>query len=94
MKREFTCDGSDWVAWLSGRSAYGTGVYGLGNLEAVHFGTAEAPDVPVYENLLAAGAFDNLFDEELSALLRCARRVVDASTVPERPATRRLEGLS
>ena len=82
------------VAWRSGRSAYGTGICGLGNLEAVHFGNADAPEVPVYENLLAAGAFDNLFDEELRALLRSARRVVDASSVPERPATRRLEGLS
>ena len=90
--RSFTCDGVEWIAWPSGASAYGTGTCAPAALEAVHFARADAPDVPVYEGLLAAGSFFALYDEELITLLERATRVVDASQRPLKPS-RRGEGL-
>lgn len=89
MKRPFTADGVEWVAWTSGGGAYGTGNRGLGNVAAVHFARASEPDLPLREALLAAGRFDDLFDTELLDLFRTARRVVDASDAPRRPPGRR-----
>jgi hypothetical protein len=89
VKRSFSCDGVAWTAWVSGGSAYGTGNRGLGNVEAVHFARAENPDVPVMEALIARNRFDSLFDEELIAVLRTARKVVDPGDGPIRPIARR-----
>ncbi|MGQ0562271.1 MAG: hypothetical protein ACT443_10390 [Gemmatimonadota bacterium] len=89
MKRSFVCDSESWLAWVSGGGGYGTGSRGLGNIDAIHFARAAAPDVPVFEALLAAGRFDGLFEEELVALFRTARRVVDPAELPERPITRK-----
>lgn len=88
-RRPFACDGESWVAWPSGGGAYGTGVYGPGNIDAVHFGRADAPETPVFEAVLAAGRFEDLFDSELVDLFRTARRVVDKSSMPDRPVSRR-----
>jgi hypothetical protein len=89
MKPSFTVDGEAWVAWESGGGAYGTGNRGLGNVRAVHFARADAPDVPLFEALLGAGRFDDLFEEELLTLFRGARKVVDPGDVPIRPMGRR-----
>ena len=86
--RTFTFDGEDWVAWVSGSGAYGTGVPGLGNVEAVHFARATESTVPVFEALVAAGRLEGLFDDELRELFRGARRVVDASELPESVRTK------
>ena len=91
--RVFECDGVQWVVWASGASAYGTGVQAPAALEAVHFAQARAPAVPLYEALLPAGRFWQLFDAELAALLRAAVKVVDPSERPIRPVSRRGEGL-
>ncbi|MGH7468035.1 MAG: hypothetical protein ACRENP_08615 [Longimicrobiales bacterium] len=61
---------------MSGRGAYGTGPWGLAALQAIHFARADVPDVPVWEALLPAGRFPNLFQHELIALLHAARRIV------------------
>jgi hypothetical protein len=89
MKRPLVVDGEEWVAWASGGGAYGTGNRGLGNVTAVHFARASAPDVPVLEALLAAGRFDDLFDTELAQLFGTGRTIVDPGDVPVRPAGRR-----
>ena len=89
MKRPFSVDGEEWVAWASGGGAYGTGNRGLGNVTAVHFARAAAPDIPMLEALLAAGRFDDLFDNELVQLFGTARKVVDPADVPARPMGRR-----
>ena len=92
--RRIEIDGIAWLAWLSGGGAYGTGIIGNGVVEAVHFATADAPTTPVYEALLPAGAFEDLFDNELTHVFRSARRVVEMSEAPARPATRRLADQS
>jgi hypothetical protein len=76
VERQFTADGIDWIAYISGRGAYGTGLWGLAALQAVHFVRAGAGDIPELEALLPAGRFGNLYDSELVALLRVARRIV------------------
>jgi hypothetical protein len=73
--RQFVHENVRWVAWLSGRSAWGTGAYGLGLVEAVHFGHADSPTVPLYEALLARGRFECLYDSELIELLRGAKPI-------------------
>ena len=89
MKHAFTVDGVEWVAWPSGGGAYGTGNRGLGAVEAIHFGRAEDPDVPVMEALLAAGRFEHLFEAELVALFGTAKKVVAVTDPPRRPPGRR-----
>lgn len=91
--RNFIHDGMEWFAWPSGSSAYGTGTIGPAALEAVHFARSDAPEVPVYEALISARRFFAMFDDELITLLAGARKVVDPSERPLKPATRRGEGL-
>lgn len=74
--RAFQAEDGRWIARLAGKGACGTGSYGLGLVEAVHFFDADAPDRPVREALLARGRFDTLFDEELTALLAGATPIV------------------
>lgn len=64
-----------WIARLAGRGACGTGSYGLGLVDAVHFFTAEEPERPRREALLARGRFEDLFPEELRALLAGATEI-------------------
>jgi hypothetical protein len=70
VERQFEHDGRSWVARLSGKSAYGTGSFGLGLVDAVHFADAAAPELPLFEALLAHGRFHGMFDEELRVLLK------------------------
>ncbi|HEX6135127.1 MAG TPA: hypothetical protein VFZ24_14255 [Longimicrobiales bacterium] len=74
-ERRFTHDGRTWIARLGGKSAYGTGSYGLAMVEAIHFFDAAEPDRPLREALLAHGAFDALFDAELVRLLETSRPI-------------------
>ena len=86
--RPLVIDGTEWVAYPSGKGAYGTGQWGLAGVEAVHFAKADAPEKPLLEALLASGRFSDLYDEELIALFRTARTIV----IPEPgsvPAPRR-----
>jgi hypothetical protein len=82
FKRVFMCDSEEWVAWISGTGAYGTGKYALGSVAAVHFAKSAEPLVPLFE-ALSAGELDGMFDDELVALFRTARQIVDASQLPE-----------
>lgn len=81
-ERQFEHGGQQWVAWISGKSACGTGSYGLGLLEAVHFAAAGDPEKPLREALLARGRFDTLFDPELRRLLDGATPIMNG---PDRP---------
>jgi hypothetical protein len=74
--REFGHGGRRWIARLSGKGATGTGSYGLGLIDAVHFFDAEQPARPLREALLPHGRFESLFDEELAALLDAATPIV------------------
>lgn len=76
IARIFELDGIRWVATPAGKSAAGTGAYGLAMLVAVHFAHADEPELPRYEALLPRGRFAYLHDDELRALLRGAVRIV------------------
>ena len=65
---EFDVQGEAWLARLSGKGACGTGSYGLGLVEAVHFARVTAPELPVREALIARGRFPNLYPAELVVL--------------------------
>lgn len=77
-ERQFLHEGRMWIARLGGKSAFGTGSYGLGLVEAVHFSAADEPQRPLREALVARGSFEGLFDVELTQLLQTARPVVNA----------------
>jgi hypothetical protein len=68
VELEFELGDEVWIARLSGKGACGTGSYGLGLVEAVHFCRANSPDVPVREALIARGRFAHLYPAELSSL--------------------------
>ena len=73
--RRFEHEGQQWVARPGGKGACGTGSYGLGMLEAIHFYDPEHMQRPVREALLPFGGFASLYDEELIRLLLSARPV-------------------
>jgi hypothetical protein len=73
--RSFEHEGRSWLARIGGKGAYGTGSYGLGLVEAIHFYAAEQPERPAREALLARGRFETLYEEELVALLARATPV-------------------
>jgi hypothetical protein len=75
-ERKFVCDDVEWVAYVSGRGAYGTGHWGLASLQAIHFARADTPEKPEYEALIAAGRFADLYASELLELFHSARRIV------------------
>lgn len=75
-ERQLTVGAEAWIAWLGGKGACGTGSYGLGLVEAVHFARADAPDRPLREALLPRGRFEALFDAELLELFERATPVV------------------
>lgn len=75
-ERAFTSEGRRWIARLSGKGAQGTGSYGLGLIDAVHFHDAEQPERPLREALLPHGRFESLYDEELGELLARAVPIV------------------
>lgn len=74
--REFVVEGRAWVARLAGKGAYGTGGYGLGLIDAIHFAHADTPDRPLFEALIAHGRFGSLFDSEFAGLLERATPIV------------------
>ena len=76
LEWRFSAEDTEWIAYVSGRGAYGTGHWGLASLEAVHFARADTPDTPALESLIAAGHFAELFETELLALFRRARPIV------------------
>jgi hypothetical protein len=82
--RRFTAADGEWLAWLSGSGAVGTGASGLGHVEAVHFALAAEPERPRREALLPRGRFDGLFDAELVALLAAAVPILDPADRPQR----------
>lgn len=75
-ERQFEHEGRTWIARLGGKAACGTGSYGLGLVEAVHFYDAPDADRPQREALIAHGGFHGLYDAELIRLLAEARPVV------------------
>lgn len=80
--RRFATDGVEWVAWVSGTGATGTGARGLGLVEAVHFAPAANGDQRKHrEALVARGRFPNLFDEELLTLFRTATPITESAPV-------------
>ena len=78
--RQFEHEGRKWIARMAGKGAFGTGSYGLGLVEAIHFCTADEPDVPLREALIARGVFESLYDAELTGLLKTARPIEKRST--------------
>lgn len=71
--RRFSTGGVEWVAWVSGTGATGTGSRGLGLVEAVHFAPAANGDQQQHrEALIGRGRFPILFDDELLTLFRTA----------------------
>ena len=82
-KRNFIVDGEPWLAWVSGNGAYGTGPYGLGAVVALHFARESEPEKPICEALIEGRELAGLFDDELIAIFRGARTVVDVSQLPE-----------
>ena len=76
VEHAFSGDGEAWVARLAGKGACGTGSYGLGLVEAVHFFRAAEPARPVREALLARGRFPALYGAEVEALWRAATPIV------------------
>ena len=76
----FEVSGESWVARLGGKGACGTGSYGLGLVEAVHFFRAAAPDRPVREALLARGRFAHLYPAELVTLWSQATPIATPET--------------
>jgi hypothetical protein len=87
--RRFEAAGTEWLAWLSGAGAVGTGACGLGHLEAVHFARISEPERPTHEALLPRGRFHDLFDAELVRLLGSAVPIVDPSARPARASVPR-----
>lgn len=75
-ERQFVAEDRSWIARIAGKGACGTGSYGLGLVDAVHFCDAAEPAVPLREALLAHGRFETLFDDELVALLARATPIV------------------
>jgi hypothetical protein len=69
--RHLVVDGVDWTVRSGGLGDAGTGRQGLAPVEAVHFYRADE-DRPRFEALVARGAWQQLFDSELAALLRTA----------------------
>lgn len=84
-RRSFELDGTEWIAWVAGKGAWGSGAYGLGMVVAVHFAPATAPDLPEREALLARGRFAGLYDEELRELFEKATPIVRDQPRRERP---------
>jgi hypothetical protein len=76
VERWFDVAGKSWIARLQGKGACGTGAYGLGLVEAVHFFEGDAPERPVREALLPRGRFAGLFEGELAELLARATPIV------------------
>ena len=80
VELSFEASGESWVARLGGKGACGTGSYGLGLVEAVHFFRTDAPEKPVREALVARGRFANLYPAELATLWSQATPIATPET--------------
>jgi hypothetical protein len=80
-RRLFEADDGSWVAWVAGKSTWGSGGYGLGMVVAIHFARADAPEQALREMLVARGRVEGLFDDELRELLASATPI-DRSATP------------
>lgn len=72
--RRFPAQGSDWIATHAGRGAGGTGRIAHARLEAIRFARAAEPEQIVAEVLAPHARLDDLYDDELAALLAQALR--------------------
>ncbi|MGH7448881.1 MAG: hypothetical protein ACRELT_15020 [Longimicrobiales bacterium] len=79
-ERQFEHEGRSWIARLGGKGACGTGSYGLGLVEAVHFFDAAELERPLREALIPRGGFEGLYDSELVRLLGMARPIESRGT--------------
>ncbi|HET9984712.1 MAG TPA: hypothetical protein VFQ38_14040 [Longimicrobiales bacterium] len=77
--RAFIHAGRPWIARLAGGGMAGTGRVGFGLIEAVHF-FRDGAERPSFEALIPRGRFHELFDHELSQLLREARPIAAPDT--------------
>ena len=77
--RQFEHEGRTWTARAGGTGACGTGSYGLGLVEVIHFFDPSAPERPLREALVPHGRLAHLYDEELIRLLQTARPVPAAT---------------
>ena len=75
-ERSLVIDGVEWLVYVSGAGAYGTGHWGLASLQTLHFALASEPGVPLFETLLPANRLAGLYDAELLGLFRSARKIV------------------
>lgn len=72
IESSFENEDGSWIARSTGAGSYGTGRTGTAKLVAVHFFRQDAPETPVREALVPAGAFGHLRPEELRALFERA----------------------
>ncbi len=82
-ERAFLVDGVEWIAYVSGGGAYGTGHWGLASLQTLHFALASEPGAPQFEALVPSNRLAALYDKELLKVFREATRIV----IPEGGAT-------
>src|SRR6266550_2184877 len=75
LERNITADGLELIVRSVGAGAGGTGRLGLASYEAVRFYAATDAERPLREALLAAGALQMMFDEELVVAWRSATRL-------------------
>ena len=72
--RHFSARGDAWIATHAGRGAGGTGRLAHARLEAIRFATVAEPEHIVGEVLAPHARLDDLYDDELAALLEQALR--------------------
>jgi hypothetical protein len=71
--RRVCIDGVDWLVRLDGHGSAGSGVLGLGRIQAIRFDPPAGSPEPAREVLVQKGRFESLFDAELVTLFARAR---------------------
>lgn len=91
--RRFNHDGQEWLVRVAGSTFTGEGIGEASGapVTQLHFSRSEEEDAPLREAYLAGRDLDDLFDEELEALLLRARPVSrdDDGRASGRPSRRR-----
>ncbi|HEX6588221.1 MAG TPA: hypothetical protein VF039_04315 [Longimicrobiales bacterium] len=72
--RRFRARDAEWIATHVGRGVGGSGRVAHARLEAIRFASAAQPDAVVAEALAPHARLDDLYDDELAALLERALR--------------------
>ena len=72
--RRFRARDSEWIATHVGRGVGGSGRVAHARIEAIRFANAADPDAAVAEALAPHARLDDLYDDELAALLEQALR--------------------